>query len=649
MNFIRLFNVEFDDKYDDVIVFSTKSEQSSYFSSRFIEEFGEDDLSVVKELSNVKVYGNYNKLQTVNYAYFENTIDDVTRGYYAFVTSVTWAGVDVVSLTLSIDVFQTYMFEHKLAPSYVRRASVHMFTDSGILIQNNFRTPENVDYGDEYYTEKIGDVNDNFTYTNKQILDRYGIRIEWVVIVCTEAMTNRKGEVVPGSRMFDGSMGYNDGLIYYVVPTMFGRAGDLQALGHYKYIINDSTGKPIHDNPFIIMTSEQLFDQFGASPQILGMYVLDGLKFPLDVVAEYDGASIDITISINISTLEWNVIEYNHLDAAGYPTGNAFLGPRLTIDDMIFEKQIDISDHFDKYYNGDIDPKALCFPYCYYSITQDRGNEIVVKPQYMNMYRADENRDGVRIYCQITTSVGVYAKQGVGIAGGYLGDTPELRQVVNTAIGQLPLVTDAYLNFLQTQKASFDTGMNQIYEHGAMNLFHGVLQGASRGGMSGGAWGAAAGAMGAAADTVRQTAMRVEQQQARLQDIQNTPDSLKKPGVDVKFENITGYKGICISRYRITDDYLKRVSDYFKLYGYTINDFITDFDVFLDTRETFNYVQTTASRVVGKINVQHIRQLESIYDHGVRLWHYNAASWTGFDFNKKNGDYYGTPRTPQTI
>ena len=645
MNYIKLFNVEFDDKYDDVIVFSSKSEQSSYFSSRFIEEFGENDITVVKELSTVRIYGNYNELQSVNYAYFENEIEGITRGYYAFVTSVSWAGIGVVSLSLSIDVFQTYMFEHKLAPSYVRRANVHQFTNESLPkpTYDYLQTPENVEYGDEYFTSKIADVNNNFNLSGDvDALEKYNLKISWVVFVCTESLKdNANHSVIDISN--GGSLGYYDGLYYYLTPVIFGVGGRSTPVTDFYLLKPDGTR--YNTSTYSLFLANYLFQKFSASTQVIGIYVLDGLKFPLDINIEELSNTVKLTVTMTIYPEKWIPAPY---DKAQNNPNYLFFVPEQNIDDMIFEKSIDILDHFNSYYESDIDIKALGFPYCYYSITQDRGNEVIIKPQYLRTYQNDTgNKNILKLKCKVTTSVGAYVKQGVYVSE-YLGNTPELRQVVNTAIGQLPQTTDAYLNFLQTQKASFDTGMNQIYERGAMNLLSSAAQGAAQG-AAGGPWGAVAGAVAGAAQSARQTAMQVEMQQARIQDIKNTPDSMKKPGVDIKFEYITAYKGICITKYNISEAYQKRVSNYFKLYGYTINDFITDFDTFLDTREVFNYIQTTSSRVEGKINVQHIQALEQIYDHGVRLWHYNAATWTGFDFTKKNGDYYGTSRTPKAI
>lgn len=629
MNFIKLFNVEFDDKYDDVIMFATKAAQSSYFSSRFVDEFEHDDISVVKELSNLRVYGNYNKLQSVNYAYFENEIDGITRGYYAFVTSVSWAGIDVVAINLKIDVFQTYLFEHALAPSYVRRAHVHQYDQQNNPIRKYLCTPENVDYGDEYITsDKIG--VDNIEYTGNAgdiVFNNIKGNVAWLIAVGIEPIKDSNNALITS---ISGHIGFDDGFYYIAIPVVVNDIDD----SNYEFIVK------INDRSYLNPSLQKAMTMLSSSTQIIAIYLCPSFPFSLSVdISRTPSFPLSPQYRITFTIPNRNAQNRDSGYIATHTFNNIEYGlftPNFTQKDMILVKSVACG----KLYNN-IDLKAQCYPYKYFSITNDRANEVIIKPQYLSGNSIQQ--DGTILYefkldCNITMSIGVYAKQGVW-ANEYLGDTPTLRQVVNTAIGQMPQNSDKYLNFLQTQKASFDAGINAIYENGAINMANTVIN-AGKNHIDNAA---------SILTDIITTAQKIELQQARVQDIKNTPDSLKKSGTDVKFEQISGFWGIYVTTYQIPPDAMQRVSDYFTLYGYTINDFIKDFDTFLDTRKAYNYVQTTASRVTGKINVQHIQALEAIYDHGVRLWHYDPNNWTGFNFNKDNGDYYGTPRTPQNI
>lgn len=636
MNSIKLFDVEFDDKYDDVIVFTTKQAQSSYFSSRFVAEFEHDDLSVIKELSNVRVYGNYNKLQTVNYAYFENEIDGVTRGYYAFVTSVDWAGIDVVSINLKIDVFQTYMFEHKLAPSYVRRAHVHQYTEAGDIVRKYLLTPENVDYGDEYVSSDPQYV-ENVEYSSADTISANylkNFKVAWAIAVGVERIKDSANAEVPSG----GQIGYDDNLYYVCTPVLI--ASNDFNLNHSATIgvrIKNEGEQKFYN----CLTLQDFMSSLAKSTQVIAIYLCRSFPIPLQVYCHPRSGGgihlyyIDITIPLRNGEKYGTIKEYNTLYGVYVPNFRA--------NDLTLIKSVNL-DVMDK----TLDIKAQTFPYKYYSITNDRGSELIVKPQYLAgsiqevggnaVYKFDLN-------VEVTVSIGIYAKQGVYV-NGYLGSTSKLRQYVNSTIGQLPQKTDAYLNFLQTQKASFDAGMNATITNGIYDYATGVVGTLVHYASN------PVGAVHSAINTVKgviTTAQQIEMQQARVQDIKNTPDSIKKPGTDIKFEFVSDFWGVYVTTYQIPPEAMQRVSDYFTLYGYTINDFIKDFDTFLDTRKAYNYVQTTACRVTGKLNVQHIQTLEAIYNHGVRLWHYDPNNWTGFNFNKDNGDYYGTSRTPQTI
>jgi hypothetical protein len=68
----------------------------------------------------------------------------------------------------------------------------------------------------------------------------------------------------------------------------------------------------------------------------------------------------------------------------------------------------------------------------------------------------------------------------------------------------------------------------------------------------------------------------------------------------------------------ITDEYAKMIDNYFEKYGYKVNVMKVPET---KTRPYWNYVKTKDVNLIGDIPVNDMKELKSIYDNGVTLWH----------------------------
>lgn len=110
-------NYPYDNKYDYVKLFSTKTEQENYFNT--FNSILVKDTEYIKE--NDIIFLEYEKEylqeQGINYLIFEND----TRKYYAFITQKEYARKNLTKIYIEIDVMQTFLFDITLNKSFVER------------------------------------------------------------------------------------------------------------------------------------------------------------------------------------------------------------------------------------------------------------------------------------------------------------------------------------------------------------------------------------------------------------------------------------------------------------------------------------------------------------------------------------------------
>jgi hypothetical protein len=106
--------------------------------------------------------------------------------------------------------------------------------------------------------------------------------------------------------------------------------------------------------------------------------------------------------------------------------------------------------------------------------------------------------------------------------------------------------------------------------------------------------------------------------QAKQKDIANMPPQMVKMGSNTAFDYGNNVQGLYIIKKQITSEYRKKLSDYFGMFGYKVNEVkIPNFH----TRKSWNYVQTSACTILGNFNNEDLNELKSVFDNGITLWH----------------------------
>lgn len=554
MNTLTLYNVDFNNTYDDVYDFATKADQSAFFASREIAGFGFDELSVIKghELDRVGVYANYNTIQAANYAYFENEIDGVTRGYYAFVTDVIYAGIGVVKLNLKIDVWQTFMFDHTLLPSFVERAHCPMKYPAKNV--KYLLTPEDVEVGDFYLYTSLGGIQNKIQRS-----------IAFIWIVRTEALAG-----IEGQSLWDH---HSTGVYIYCVPITY----------EADRTVTYTTGGKTYN----FLSYDEIMTDFAKDPATIAIYA----------TGNYPDANIALSISYEISGGNLKYAIGNNLKY----TDKVFIIPYFSGNNLLGN----VSVAFD-----DDEPKISCYPYSFIAIYKERGNEVIIKRENYQPLISNDNTVDV-LY---TLSIDTIAKEGVKIA-------PHLQTVYYTYpevtynawmnIAQLPQLTDAWVNYMSTKKASFTAGL-------ITNVAGNAIGGLDKRGA------------GQALFNIGNTLV---QSYAQISDLMETPDSVKSPGNNAIFELLLHTVALTAYNVSIPPAQVAKLKNYFNIFGYTVRDIEQVMTNFTKCRTFWNYIETRNCHVSGDILEKYIDELQGIYNHGVRLWHWTTTN------NLKIGEY----------
>lgn len=104
---------------------------------------------------------------------------------------------------------------------------------------------------------------------------------------------------------------------------------------------------------------------------------------------------------------------------------------------------------------------------------------------------------------------------------------------------------------------------------------------------------------------------------ARMEDLQNAPDSMHgAPSGSMQLYN--GSMDIQYQYYCVKAEYAKIIDEYFDRYGYQVNETKVPN---LNSRSSWNYIQTVDVNISGAIPNNDLLELCSIFNSGLTIWH----------------------------
>ena len=307
------------------------------------------------------------------------------------------------------------------------------------------------------------------------------------------------------------------------------------------------------------------------------------------------------------------------------------------------------------------EPKLFCFPFRYFMITDYINNPLIVKPEL-----CDNHKLKLRVKA---TNVATESKYNLYVEG-YKGDNNgNLNGMINNNPLMLPVLSNAYSQFLATSSASFNQGNINAMMENDLSLKQGLASnklnyeqntignilggagsaiGAVASLFTGNALGVANGAMGIVQSGINQHFNSLSNNLANSQlkqrnklsnfevssmanakttDLMNTPNSIKTSGNDTLFNLVNSNRKVDIIEFGLDFRYKYRIHDYFVKYGYKVNKWE---NINVNSRKYFNFIKTNTCNIVGnEIPHEYLEEIKDIFNRGLTIWHVDNGATVG--------------------
>ena len=316
---------------------------------------------------------------------------------------------------------------------------------------------------------------------------------------------------------------------------------------------------------------------------------------------------------------------------------------------------------------GFYDMKLETYPYRYFILTDYMNEPLLIKPQLID----DNNKLDVKI----KTSP-ISGKYRMSVTG-YKGDATGKLEGVNCNLTyNLPCCSSAYSEFYAMNGNSFNQGItNSLIQNdttlrqntatvnlsNSQNMQSTALSGASSlvGMLANAITGNFGGAVGNGFGLANSALSRYQSQQstdlnisqlnetskmkeneiismknAKVNDLINSPSSLKTAGNDAVYNMIINDRKIDLIEYAVTDPYMERIDNHFKRFGYAYNDWDTPN---VRTRKYFNYIKTSVCNIASTstIPLEYLEEIKDIFNSGITFWHKDRGARI-LNYNVKN-------------
>lgn len=580
---IRLLSgVQFSNDYKNTRWFNNISEQTTHFLARpRIQSLPSVTFQRIEGKQFFASNASIDELWGANYFMFKNPSTHSNKWFYAFVTHLEYKNKTTTWVHFEIDVLQTWLFEMSFKPSYIVREHCDLYKSDGSPVINT--VDEGLDYGTEY------DVVSATHYKPPNDL--------YYLVIVTKSLIHNEGDAAAND-IKSSVIGIPQPLCYYIHPIRKDGTSPNVSIGGSNVSLTSMTD-----------LLSNIYSQENAVDNIVSLYITEhigytptgGSGFTFDA-NKFSKASIADGVNQNIETIyvkEMKEFLPHVIDCGG------------------------------KY--SDFKPvresKLMMYPYCVTILEDFKGNRFELKNEYLDSQNLNvsvrgslgtSNKVAYTVASYLTGQSGLSSneKMKVNLGSGFINSNPQ----------DIPIITDMLSAFLQGNRNSVENQQNSIMWNGVMNAIGGAVGGASMGGGIGAIAGAATGVVSGAGNTV----LQLQGIQAKQADINNTPPQLVKMGGNISFDFGNDYTGFYVIKKQIKNEYIKKLSDFFMMYGYKVNEVkVPNFH----TRKSYNYVQTASCNITGNFNNDDLQKLKSVFDNGITLWHVNEIG----DYSLENG------------
>lgn len=289
--------------------------------------------------------------------------------------------------------------------------------------------------------------------------------------------------------------------------------------------------------------------------------------------------------------------------------------------------------------NTPYDLKLQFYPYTYFIITDYMNEPLLIKPQLV--YNTNN-----KLIVKIETTA-ISGRYRLYVENNKNDKTGKLEGITNNITYQLPVSSTAYSQFYASSMSSFNTNISNSLIENDMSLRQNVntatlntKQNEFNAGLSAIASllsGNLGGAVSNGISLIQQQEKLdnlisnlneqnkfkeneiISSKNAKINDLLNTPNSIKTSGNDSIFNLSINNRKIDVIKYTITPQYKKRINNYFKRYGYAFNDYAVP-NIY--SREHYNFLKCNVCHLISDtIPREHQEEIKQIFESGITLWH----------------------------
>lgn len=304
-------------------------------------------------------------------------------------------------------------------------------------------------------------------------------------------------------------------------------------------------------------------------------------------------------------------------------------------------------------WNTPFDIKLQCYPYTYFLITDYMNEPLLVKPQLV--YNTDN-----KLIIKIETTP-ISGRYRLYVKNNKNDNTGKLEGIINNMTYQLPVSSSAYSQFYASSMSSFNSNISNSLIENDITLKQNVntaMLNTKQSEFNSGLSAIASLLTGNIGGTVSNTVSLLQQQEkldnliynlnekskfkeseiisnknAKINDLLNTPNSIKTAGNDSVFNLTINNRKIDVIKYTITPQYKRRINNYFKRYGYAFNDYAIP-DIY--SRQHYNFLKCSVCQLISDtIPREHQEEIKEIFETGITMWHMENGV-TPLDYSVSN-------------
>ena len=633
---IKILNYNFDKDYDNVRLFENKDAQSRFFDNIQNATKLDNVNFICKDLINASVtfYTNdFISLKTLlNYNYAVITNNENNEKLYFFINSIEQGSGGLIILNMTIDVFNTYIFDITFSKAQIERAHVDRWIKTGNTLNFNFNENSNL-----FEREQIKDLSKRLTY-KERMLAHYDLTANsqfnqwlndnvacWVYIylsagnyVSTDGNGSNKTTTVNNIKYINKNQSQPGGTAVLCYPI-------------YK------TDKRIYQNVVysdITKRQEWLgssWEDFKSKNNVTPYTIKYSLLAPF-AVTNFDSRLWEIDNNGDLSLAGWsglNDLFYdnnNYFVSIGYQDISQPV--KMTVNKLTYDKDIAVNEiiansnltkYNPKMYNSDI--KSLSI--------KINGNEY----EY-DIAKINSNNPTFNYYEVLTPDItksllvlnppdnSIYVKASANNYSGLMATQDMSILFSNTKLDEfLANNKNAFLSFQTNQVFSAIKGVTGAAAAGATTR---ALGGPTNPLLSG------VNVASAIASTATGLIQNSIQFGLTIDNMRSAPNTLVNANGNAILLNAIQELGCYLEIYEAIPYEQDMVNDYIRYYGYTVN-IIDDLHKYFNSRKIYNYVKTNVNNIDGPIsnNVKDI--FKEMFNRGVRIWHIDDI-----DFNKSN-------------